>query len=132
MSSQALVPHVRMHVLPPYSHGIADPLLSKLEVFYGLNYTIVSLVFLSPFAGYTIASAVNNLVHVHFGQRGVACVAPLCHLVSYLVISLHPPYPVLVSLPALVYPIPPPSRNPESLPTRRCPCLQHGKTGVNT
>jgi hypothetical protein len=35
-------------------------------------------------------------MHVRFGQRGVATVAPLCHLISYIIISVHPPYPVLV------------------------------------
>jgi fucose permease len=36
------------------------------------------------------------MVHVKFGQRGVAVVAPGCHLVSYIVLAVHPPYPVLV------------------------------------
>ncbi|PMD54818.1 MFS general substrate transporter [Hyaloscypha bicolor E] len=67
-----------------------------LEEYYGLSYTIVSLIFLSPFAGYTIASGVNNMMHIKFGQRGVAIVGPACHLISYIVFSLHPPYPVLV------------------------------------
>ncbi|THV54702.1 hypothetical protein BGAL_0021g00040 [Botrytis galanthina] len=46
--------------------------------------------------GYTFASLVNDTVHVKFGQRGVAVIAGLCHLIAYIVISLHPPYPVLV------------------------------------
>ena len=67
-----------------------------LEKHYHVTYTVVSLVFLSPFAGYTVASIVNNATHVRFGQRGVAIVAPACHLLSFLVFMLHPPYPVLV------------------------------------
>ncbi len=35
-------------------------------------------------------------MHVRFGQRGVAITGPLCHLVSYIVVAVHPPYPVLV------------------------------------
>ncbi|KAH8892602.1 MFS general substrate transporter [Thozetella sp. PMI_491] len=76
--------------------GSYGALIPFLEPYYDLNYTVVSLIFLSPFAGYGIASAVNNLVHVHFGQRGVAFMAPLCHIVPFLVISFHPPFPVLV------------------------------------
>jgi fucose permease len=53
-------------------------------------------VFLSPFAGYTLAAITNNAMHSKFGQRGVAIVGPSCHLVSYIVLALHPPYPVLV------------------------------------
>ncbi|KAH8800311.1 MFS transporter-like protein [Xylogone sp. PMI_703] len=76
--------------------GSYGALIPHLETYYNLDYTIVSLIFLSPFAGYTLASAINNLMHVKFGQRGVATVAPLCHLVSFLIFSFHPPYPVLV------------------------------------
>jgi fucose permease len=68
----------------------------QLEKYYDLTYTVVSLVFLSPFAGYTLAAFTNNLMHVRFGQRGVAIVGPLCHLVSFAVMAAHPPYPVLI------------------------------------
>ncbi|KAG9236972.1 major facilitator superfamily domain-containing protein [Amylocarpus encephaloides] len=67
-----------------------------LEEYYSLNYTIVSLIFLSPFAGYSLAAITNNLVHIRLGQRGVAIIGPCCHLISYIVLALHPPYAVLV------------------------------------
>lgn len=67
-----------------------------LEEYYQLSYTIISLVFLSPFVGYTLAALVNNAVHMKFGQRGVAFFGPLCHLIAYIIIAVHPPYPVLV------------------------------------
>jgi MFS family permease len=31
-----------------------------------------------------------------FGQRGVAIMAPICHLITFIALALHPPYPVLV------------------------------------
>ncbi|RHZ50160.1 uncharacterized protein CDV56_104884 [Aspergillus thermomutatus] len=71
-------------------------LLPYLESFYGLSYTIVSLVFLSPLVGYILSASFNHRIHVAFGQRGVAFLAPTCHLVAYVVNCLHPPYPVLV------------------------------------
>ena len=43
-----------------------------------------------------MASIVNNAIHVRFGQRGIAIVAPACHLLTFLVFIFHPPYPVLV------------------------------------
>jgi fucose permease len=57
---------------------------------------VVSLVFLSPFVGYVLSAALNNYIHLKFGQRGVAVIGPLCHLVSYVIFAVHPPYPVLV------------------------------------
>ncbi|KAG5794592.1 hypothetical protein H9Q69_006354 [Fusarium xylarioides] len=81
------------------SYGALVPLL---EDYYHKNHTLVSLVFLTPFVGYAIASAINSLMHVHFGQRGVAMLAPLCHIVPYLIFSFHPPYPVMISMYVLV------------------------------
>lgn len=71
-------------------------IIPYLEEYYQLSYTIISLVFLSPFVGYTLAALINNAVHMKFGQRGVAFMGPFCHLVAYVVIAVHPPYPVLV------------------------------------
>lgn len=71
-------------------------IIPYLEEYYNLNYIIVSLVFLSPLAGYVGAALLNNWLHIHFGQRGVASVGPACHLAAYIGIALHPPYPVLV------------------------------------
>lgn len=44
---------------------------------------------------YLAAALSSNLVHHHYGQRGIAILAPLCRLVGYIIIALHPPYPVL-------------------------------------
>jgi fucose permease len=68
----------------------------KLEQHYSLTYTIVSLVFLSPLGGYVLAALTNNHIHLRLGRRGVAIIAPSCHILSYIINCLHPPYPVLV------------------------------------
>ena len=46
--------------------------------------------------GYTASALLNNSIHLKFGQRGVAIIGPGCHLLAYIVIAVHPPYPVLV------------------------------------
>lgn len=46
--------------------------------------------------GYTASSLLNNSIHLRFGQRGVAFVSPGCHMLAYIIIAVHPPYPVLV------------------------------------
>ncbi|KAF2401487.1 MFS general substrate transporter [Trichodelitschia bisporula] len=71
-------------------------LIPYLETYYNLNYAIVSLVFLSPLVGYTASAMLNNMVHLRFGQRGVALICPTCHIIAYAVASIHPPFPVLV------------------------------------
>lgn len=62
----------------------------------------MSISFLSMCVGYLGAALANNLVHHHFGQRGVAVIGPICALVGYLPIPFHPPYaaiPILMVLP---------------------------------
>ncbi|KAH8897273.1 MFS general substrate transporter [Thozetella sp. PMI_491] len=76
--------------------GAVGALIPYLEEYYNLSYTVVSLIFLTPFAGYSIAAMTNATIHVKFGQRGVAIMAPVCHIATYLILALHPPWPVLV------------------------------------
>ncbi|KAJ5546857.1 MFS general substrate transporter [Penicillium frequentans] len=71
-------------------------IIPYLELYYHQSYTIISLVFLSPFVGYTISAIINHAIHHRFGRRGVAIIGPACHLLTFAVISTHPPFPVLV------------------------------------
>ncbi|KAK6835198.1 hypothetical protein RU639_002118 [Aspergillus parasiticus] len=71
-------------------------ILPYLEEYYNIPYMIVSLVFLSPLVGYVLAALVNNKLHMALGQRGVALIAPACHLIAYIISCVHPPYPALV------------------------------------
>ncbi|KAL5113945.1 hypothetical protein ACEQ8H_008163 [Pleosporales sp. CAS-2024a] len=71
-------------------------LIPYLQEYYHLTFVVISLVFLSPLVGYTMSALLNNSIHLKFGQRGVAVIAPTCHLIAYIVIAVHPPYPVLV------------------------------------
>lgn len=70
--------------------------MNQLEAYYNLSYTIVSLIFLTPFAGYSLAALTNARIHMRFGQRGVAIMAPICHIITFIVLAVHPPWPVLV------------------------------------
>lgn len=56
----------------------------------------MSLVFLSPLVGYTLAAFLNHRIHTSLGQRGPALIGPGCHLLAYIINCTHPPYPVLV------------------------------------
>ncbi|RFU73933.1 major facilitator superfamily transporter [Trichoderma arundinaceum] len=71
-------------------------LIPYLEEYYNLSYTVISLIFLTPFIGYSIAAFTNARIHVQLGQRGVAVMAPICHLITFAVLASHPPYPALV------------------------------------
>ncbi|CCC10916.1 unnamed protein product [Sordaria macrospora k-hell] len=82
-------------ILMGMSDGAIGALIPYLETYYSISYTVVSLVFLSPFIGYLLAALFNNLIHHHFGQRGVAILGPLCRLIGFIPMACHPPYPAL-------------------------------------
>ncbi|CAG7920974.1 unnamed protein product [Penicillium olsonii] len=71
-------------------------IIPYLETYYHKSYTVVSLVFLSPFVGYTFSAILSNLIHQNLGRRGIAIIAPSCHVTAFAIISAHPPFPVLV------------------------------------
>ncbi|KAH6692259.1 major facilitator superfamily domain-containing protein [Plectosphaerella plurivora] len=71
-------------------------LLPYLEQYYNLTYTTVSLIFLTPFAGYSVAAFTNARIHMKWGQRGIALMAPACHMIAFAAAAAHPPFPVLV------------------------------------
>lgn len=81
--------------------GSYGALVPYIEADYHLSYTVTSLVFLSPFAGYTVAALFSDRLHLFFGRRGIALFAPSCKVITYVVIATHPPYPAVVAILAL-------------------------------
>ncbi|KAI4119363.1 MAG: hypothetical protein LQ345_000742 [Seirophora villosa] len=81
--------------------GSYGALVPYIEADYDLSYTVTSLVFLSPFAGYAVAALFSDRLHLFFGRRGIAILAPSSKVVAYVVIATHPPYPAVVAILAL-------------------------------
>ncbi|RAH83178.1 MFS general substrate transporter [Aspergillus japonicus CBS 114.51] len=74
----------------------ANDSASGLRSYYELSYIAVSVIFLSPLIGYVVAAIVDTKIYQCMGRRGVAVIAPACHLVAYIINCCYPPYPVLV------------------------------------
>ncbi|KAK2616621.1 hypothetical protein QQS21_000444 [Conoideocrella luteorostrata] len=83
-------------IIAGMNDGAVGALIPYLEKYYNLSYTVISLIFLTPFLGYSLAAFTNARIHVALGRRGVAIMAPLCHIITYAVLASHPPYPALV------------------------------------
>lgn len=47
---------------------------------------------MTPFFGYTIATIIVSKVSMSLGQRGIAIIGSLCHLISFIVMAVHPPH----------------------------------------
>ena len=71
-------------------------LIPYLETYYSINYLTVSVVFISPVAGYALSAVTNNRIHRTWGQRGIAIGGPTVRLVGYLILCLHPPWGVFI------------------------------------
>ncbi|KAI1107568.1 MFS general substrate transporter [Jackrogersella minutella] len=76
-------------------------MVPPLESYYGLSDVRVSSVFLVWPAGYLGAACLNGGVHARFGQRGVAAVGPLFHVVLAAAAASHPPFPAVLAALAL-------------------------------
>ncbi|KAL4958176.1 MFS general substrate transporter [Aspergillus filifer] len=61
-----------------------------------LSTIVVSLIFMTPFAGYTLALIAVHKIHMTFGQRGIAIIAPLCHLIQFIIMATIPRFSVLL------------------------------------
>ncbi|KAL4772711.1 major facilitator superfamily domain-containing protein [Aspergillus nidulans var. acristatus] len=75
--------------------GASDGVYGIREDFE-LSTTVVSLIFMTPFAGYTMASIAVNKIHMTFGQRGIATIGPLCHMIPFIIMAFFPRFPVLL------------------------------------
>ena len=61
-----------------------------------MTYTVVALIFFSPLFGFLLAAFFNSRLHRKYGQRGIALTCSTFRLTAYVIIALHPPFPVIV------------------------------------
>jgi len=71
-------------------------MIPKLEADYQLSDTKVSLIFLVNPVGYLTAASLNSKIHLKLGQRGIALIGPIAHLIFTLTASSHPNFYVLL------------------------------------
>ncbi|KAI0841947.1 MFS general substrate transporter [Hypoxylon sp. FL0890] len=71
-------------------------MVPQFEEYYNLSDFHVSFVFLVWPVGYLGAAYLNGVIHVRFGQCGIAIVGPLFHIIFATTAVLHPPFPVLL------------------------------------
>ncbi|OTB18247.1 hypothetical protein K445DRAFT_315039 [Daldinia sp. EC12] len=71
-------------------------MVPQFEAYYGLTDFRVSFVFLVWPIGYVAAAYLNSVIHVRFGQRGIAAVGPLFHVLFTAAAAFHPSFPLLL------------------------------------
>lgn len=78
--------------------GTPGAMVPHLESHYSLPYSVVSLIFLGPLVGSTIAAFTANRLHAMYGRRGVSALAMGSFTASYLGMSVQPPFGFVVPL----------------------------------
>lgn len=77
-------------------------MLPHISHYYSLTDVQVSLVFLVGPIGYVLVAQSNDFIHSRFGQRGIALLGPVCHVISASLIALCPPFPLVLLAFAIV------------------------------
>jgi fucose permease len=71
-------------------------MLQPLAQHYSLDDIHVSLIFLVGPVGYIIAAQFSDFIHCTWGQRGIAFLGPMLHMLGALVIAAHPPFGIVL------------------------------------
>jgi fucose permease len=72
-------------------------LIPSMESYWHISDSQISLIFLTPLAGYLVASLSNSTIHAKFGRRGIAFIGSTCQLLVGIVAAFHLPYPVFLA-----------------------------------
>ncbi|KAK9387961.1 major facilitator superfamily domain-containing protein [Lipomyces mesembrius] len=83
-------------VLMGMNDATPGALLLYIESYYQQTYTVISLCFLAPAAGYMISAFLNSNMHIMFGRWGTIVGGLLLMCVAYSLICWAPPLPLLV------------------------------------
>ncbi|KAK9364504.1 major facilitator superfamily domain-containing protein [Lipomyces kononenkoae] len=83
-------------VLMGMNDATPGALLLHIESHYQVTYTVISLCFLAPAAGYMVSSLLNSEMHVRLGRWATTLVGLLLMCVAYSLICWAPPLPILV------------------------------------
>jgi fucose permease len=67
-------------------------MLQPLSTYYHLTDIHAALIFIFGPIGYILAAQSNGTIHSQFGQRGIAVLGPVFHVLSTLALGLHPPF----------------------------------------
>lgn len=76
--------------------GAPGALLPFLEAYYGLNYAVISFIFLSNAAGFIVSSFLSNKLQVMVGRCKSLIIGTALQASCYVILSTRPPYGAVV------------------------------------
>jgi len=71
-------------------------LIPYLQRYYDVNYSIISLIFVTNALGFISAAPITNRLHRRFGRAKVLALGMSCLVVAYIILVCAPPFPLVV------------------------------------
>lgn len=80
-----------------FSDAAPGALLPHIEAYYGINYTIVSLIWMSNAAGFILVACLSNKIQPWLGKRLSMTVGSCFSIAMYSIVLSGGPYPLVVA-----------------------------------
>lgn len=77
--------------------GVIGALLPYIEKYYGINYSVVSIIWLANFLGFITIAASGQYIYTRVGRTVMLATGPLFLAVMYTVVAPAPKYPVVAT-----------------------------------
>ncbi|KAF9042586.1 MFS general substrate transporter [Hymenopellis radicata] len=87
-----------MKMLSGWSDGSSGPLIPRLQEVYGVNFTVVSLIFITACIGFLTGAFLNVPLTDRFGFGKVAFFSTLCQVLVFSLQAIGLPFPAYVAL----------------------------------
>ncbi|QPG75143.1 hypothetical protein FOA43_002487 [Brettanomyces nanus] len=78
------------------SDGAPGALLPRMESYYGINYTVVSLIWISNAIGFIVIAVFSHKLEPILGSRNLQSLGCACLIIMYSMVCSAPAFPVVV------------------------------------
>ncbi|KIY70492.1 MFS general substrate transporter [Cylindrobasidium torrendii FP15055 ss-10] len=82
--------------LEGWNDGTTGPLLPVMQAFYGIGYTVVSMLFISGCVGFVLGAGVNVWMNAKLGFGKSMVIGSCIQIAAFAMEAAAPPFPVMV------------------------------------
>ncbi|KAF9787908.1 MFS general substrate transporter [Thelephora terrestris] len=87
--------------LAGWNDGTSGPLIPRIQRYYNVNLTIVSLIFIANCVGFVTGAAANVILTYKVGFGKLMVIGPIFQAIAYSIQAPAPPFPLFVLAPIL-------------------------------
>lgn len=87
--------------LAGWNDGTNGPLIPRIQSYYNVNFTVVSLIFIVNCVGFVAGATANVILTYKVGFGKLMVIGPICQAIAYSIQAPAPPFPVFLFAPVL-------------------------------